>query len=548
MTATANRRWLLSCYCLLIVVCAVGAARCAGAIETGQSADGCSAARQVVDSVTNGLTSQVTPEVHQLFIDDSVIANLTNAVRTYHSPTKVGVVLRPDQKWERGSIQIRSAPVWSREERRWKLWYYHFGVPLTGMAVSEDGVRWTKPALGKRDYEGSRENNLVALVPAVESGSEGIIMNIVYDPDDDHPDRRYKGMSGRDHERRPVFSRDGITWSRPELPSIPSYDESNLFYDSKSHLFIATVKQNGPHGRSVFLSLSRDFERWTDPRNCLIFHTDERDQELGKERIVARMQSAVLQKPEYNVPDTYNVDVYNMAVVRYQGIYLGFPALFHQTGRVPGNWPGFEKLTTSISMLESLHRYGDWTGFHNIELVFSRNLIDWQRTSSRHPFLENSPPGDDALDLQTMLFTSPVVRDDQLWFYYTGLKRYATIASGDEVQDNGGICLARLRLDGFASIVGGSTPGFVTTKPFHLNGSNIYVNYKAAGNIRAEIVDPDSGKPLQGFSFVDCRELSGDSVNGNVQWTGGSVAELRDKTIKLRFRLEDADLYSFWFK
>ena len=51
----------------------------------------------------------------------------------------------------------------------------------------------------------------------------------------------------------------------------------------------------------------------------------------------------------------------------------------------------------------------------------------------------------------------PIRHGDELWFYYTGIKPYAYVTSGQP--DQGGICLAKLRLDGFLSLDAGDAAG-----------------------------------------------------------------------------------------
>ena len=390
-------------------------------------------------------------------------------------------------------------------------------------------------------------NNLVKVESEVE-GAERIIMNIVYDSADPDTSRRYKGLLGRDNSRRPVFSADGIDWSDPGLPAIPSSDESNLYFDDESHLFIATVKQPGPNGRSVYVSISKDFTTWTDPKGCLVFHADDCDQELGRQRILARLEDSHLQTPEYNVPDSYNVDVYNMAVTRYQGIYLGFPSLFHQSGRVPKDWPGFAKRDLTPQQKVDIDWAGDWTGFHNVELVYSRDLLHWNRVPGRRQFLESSPPkkNEDIYDLQTILATSPVVHENEMWFYYTGLKRYSTLESGENNPRIGAVCLAKMRIDGYASFVGGSTPAYVTTKSMVVKGQDLHLNMDALGSIQVEIVDDKTGKPIEGFAFEDCQPLTGDNIDAQVTWAKDSALSLAGRVVRIRFRLVDASLYAFW--
>ena len=56
------------------------------------------------------------------------------------------------------------------------------------------------------------------------------------------------------------------------------------------------------------------------------------------------------------------------------------------------------------------------------------------------------------------------------------------------------------------------------------------------------------GEALDGFSLDDCPEIFGDSVNRTIQWNQGSgVTQLAGRTVRLRFELKDADIYSFRF-
>lgn len=102
-----------------------------------------------------------------------------------------------------------------------------------------------------------------------------------------------------------------------------------------------------------------------------------------------------------------------------------------------------------------------------------------------------------------------------------------------------------LRLDGFASLHAPYDGGEMLTKPFVLEGGNLDLNYStsAAGSVRVEVQDA-SGVPLPGLALSDCREIIGDQVSRHVNWSAG-LASQKGKTIRLRFALRDADLYSW---
>ncbi|MCA9132880.1 MAG: hypothetical protein KDA45_06985, partial [Planctomycetales bacterium] len=107
-----------------------------------------------------------------------------------------------------------------------------------------------------------------------------------------------------------------------------------------------------------------------------------------------------------------------------------------------------------------------------------------------------------------------------------------------------------LRLDGFVSIhAQAGEGGELLTKPFTFGGSQLQLNFatSAAGGLRVELQNPD-GAAIEGFELESCHELFGDTVKRVVGWNNGSdVSRLRGRPIRVRFQLQDADLYSFRF-
>src|SRR5690606_21056757 len=82
------------------------------------------------------------------------------------------------------------------DEGRYRMWYYpvshgkDYRDILQGpvcYAESQDGITWTKPALGQVNYKGSLRNNAI-LLP--EDNIEGV--HVIRDDDDPDPKRRYK--------------------------------------------------------------------------------------------------------------------------------------------------------------------------------------------------------------------------------------------------------------------------------------------------------------------------------------------------------------------
>jgi hypothetical protein len=468
---------------------------------------------------------QVLTGERQLFLDDVDIAKIDNLERTMHKPAKKGAVIRPDTSIGLNAVQIRMAPIWHPEKKVWQLWdcasepddLHAAGYFFSGYYESPDGLHWSKIPVGEIEYRGSRDNNFVSVVMG---GKRHRCECIVRDETDPDPNRRYKTFTPnvfRVDKGGYAVSPDGIHWTEVSSPGIYAGDEWNLTFDEKEHLFLQYLKRGGKHGRSIWLTTSKDFENWTEPER--IFEADDLDQELGIERIKARIADPKMKKQVYNDPDDYNIDVYNMSPFRYESVYLGTPAMYHAVGK---------------------NTINNTDGFHLIELVSSRDLKNWIRQGDREAFIPLSPIGAGAYDTVQMIGpASAVVRGNELWFYYTGFK-----SRGPEYDEQGGaICLAVLRRDGFVSLNAVETEGGVQTKPFAVPGGQLHVNVDAPdGELRVEVLDGD-GK-------VVSRSVptSGDQPNAEVQWETGDIGALQGKIASLRFTLSKGSLYSYWFQ
>ncbi|MCA9006012.1 MAG: hypothetical protein KDA70_12140 [Planctomycetaceae bacterium] len=119
----------------------------------------------------------------------------------------------------------------------------------------------------------------------------------------------------------------------------------------------------------------------------------------------------------------------------------------------------------------------------------------------------------------------------EMSFFLTGGRRYVT------------------RLDGIASVNASLTGGTLLTKPIRFSGNELEINYStsAAGQILVELQD-STGKPLPGFTLEDCEPIYGDHIARIVKWKQGSdVSSLAGQPVRLRFDMQDADLYALKF-
>ena len=469
------------------------------------------------------MTFQVPAGERQLFLDDVDIAKIENLQRTMHRPAKKGAVIRP-HPGKGGSIQIRHAPFWCPEENAFKLLIMDTSGESTTCLwyTSSDGLHWISGQQPDRTFP--------------------LGGHVVYDRRDSDPRRRYKAVL---LNRGFAVSSDGIHWEQLDLPSIPSFDEGNFSYGDAGP-YIHTMKihydAGDPHQQPSYvppceppgqfrcfgLATSEDFEQWT--YHGLTFHADEQDQILGRERIRSYLQDPILLVPVTYLTDNYTVDVYNFAIFRYEGVYIGIGAMHHRsTNRPP---PGVDDSFFSV-----------------LQLACSRDLGEWTRLGAREPWIDLSPVGCGAFDTKGMLPPSaPLprgsgcpgatdrVEPDQLWFYYTGGK-------AEPDRDSYGVCLATLRRDGFVSLDADDSGGMVETRSFPLQGSRLFVNLDAPqGELVVEL--------LNGSGQVSARSepLTCNSTKNEVSWVVGDVARLMDQEVNLRFTLRNARLFSYWLQ
>lgn len=505
----------------------------------------------------------LSPGQRQLFLDDFAVDSLSGLVRTMHRPEKRGAVIRPDIPTDGSLIQTRGEPVFSPETGEYKLIYYAYGGGAQGtgmaLAVSKDGLHWMKPPLGLVEVNGSTDNNWVAIDSVVVAPNKAID-GVVYDPDDKDPARRYKALLGAIN-RRPAVSADCARWTRTGSVEIPSSDESHFLYDRERHRFYAIVKTSNAYGRAFAVSSSDDFEQWTP--NRALFGADAADQAMAPAVIRRRLENRNMLGPLFVEPPpaeggnadagphqpVWRAEVYNIGVFPYEGVYIGLPSMYYPTGTC-------------------LPERNNTDGFHVIQLAMSRDLEHWVRLGDREPFIETSGIEHGRIGVydrtQILAANRPLVREDELWFYYSALKWRdaiyerntdgtprdpATLSEEDkaDLKDGwGAICLAVLRRDGFVSLDAGHE-GQLLTKPLRLSGRQLFFNLAAPeGRVSVEIVGLD-GAPKSGYSRAEAIPVTGDAVRQAVRWNGKpDIAELAGETVRLRVYAESAQLYAFW--
>lgn len=493
-------------------------------------------------------TKPATPPVigpqRQLFLDDFLIDEMAGLSRTMHQPTKRGPVLTPDSDAGEIALQSRSVPQWNSAKNLWEWWYWGgwacepYGpykttqLSLTQYITSADGVAWHKPSLGLYEWNGSRDNN-VAMDP--QAGHRALY-HCIRDEHESDPARRYKALMGHAN-RKPMVSADGFAWKPVEVADIPSSDESHFFYDPTQQRFVGMVKRGTVWGRSVFYVSTADFIEWQE--HGIVLHADDIDWANRLPRVLAAAADARFLSPPLIDEQDYIAETYQMAVMPYEGIYVGFPGIFNPAGAIPPP--------------QMNH-----TGLNQTELAMSRDLLHWRRLCDREVFLGISPwqAEDGSVNWDTAQLLPcghPLVIGDEIFIYYNacrfrGHKEIYPAKFWPYFNAVSALALATLRLDGFVSL-DSQARGELLTRPVTLDGDTLRINVDAArGRVRVAIVDADTLKPLEDHALEDCDAVTSDALRAAVTWRGQATLSpaARRGPVRLRFVVESASLYATW--
>lgn len=393
----------------------------------------------------------------------------------------------------------------------------------TCVAFSDDGINWEKPNLGVVEYNGSKNNNIV-VDPYFCGAIWGGYMRDDLEKD---PAKRYKSISfgsvGNWHGFNVYFSPDGFAWKpyekNPVLTArIDCGDTGGLFgRDPRTGKYIfylrpqdwwyhypetpfyrvmdgkwpfGTDKRN--HGyRTVGYCESDDFINWTIPESVI----------------------------DPDLDDPIGTQFYGFTADMYEDYYVGLIWVY--------NTQSADDTMT-------------------IQLASSRDGKKWQRIGNRKPFLDigNEGPWESGMILAV---ASPFfVVDDQIRIYYSAFN--CTHYGTKWAKRKAAIGMATLRLDGFVSIAAGDEEGYFISCPIILTSEDIRMEVNAdasKGHLKVEILDLD-GQPIEGFSHKDSVPLTGDKIHHTVAWKNDkSIAGIGQQEVYFRFRLKNADIYSF---
>ena len=447
----------------------------------------------------------------QLLVDDHVIAETRSVER----------VLGPTEKANDGRPIFEEGRFYGtvlHDEGRFKMWYRRFGQGGYGYAESDDGVRFSKEA----DVTGinfAGDFNL-----AVELNRPGGGPGIRYVAGYDAP-----GMAAG-----VAVSGDGIHWTplndgKPVTFRAADCHNQILWDPTAGTYRLFTRTDYGTGGGPLADTVAQRFEvRGTRGMTNPDILADPADWDIVRQWYFNREG-----EDEY-----LRRQIYSMTVWIYEGVYFALMSVYEFPGDVS---EGLES--------DRLRRHE--RDVLNFYIATSRDCDAWHLTwvYAGEPIVPRGP--DSSFDKDVVFPSSTVVtHDDRHWFYYSGNnERHGTAELDPPVwfDKQRAIGLATLPLDRFIGRHAGPREGTLVTRPFVLEGAALALNIDAAhGSLAIEILDAD-GQPMTGFSGEHAAtHTSVDELRLTAKWPVKSdLSELVGETVRLRFRLQLADLYAF---
>lgn len=435
----------------------------------------------------------------QLFVDDFIVSEKQRVTRELGIVTKVnqGQPIFTDG-WFYGTVL--------HDDGKFKLWFRKPGTQGFGYAESADGLSFSK----KADISGINFAGDYTLAVEIDSAETD-------------PRHRFKaGYDAPGMAAGIAHSADGIRW-------IPYHDGkpvtkraadtyNQILFDPEAKTYRLFTRTD--FGTAGGLTELRGTRSMTNPAP----KTNPANWTLVREWIFDKEGKSEAQRRQ----------IYATTCWIYEGVYFALLSVYDSPGDVSEG---------KVSDTRKRHE----RDVMNFYIATSRDGDSWDMhwVYAGQPLVPRGPDG--AFDKDIVLPASTIVTHaDKHWIYYAG----ANERHGNEqvkFDRKHAIGLATLRLDGFLGLSAGENAGTVVTKPFKLEGNALLVNVDAhRGQASLEVFD-EFGQPLDGFCGEDVVPVTErDELRWHPRWKKhADLSALRNKVVRLKFRLRDAQLYSF---
>ena len=488
----------------------------------------------------------------QVFWDDTIVdPALTDTVLTLNHPTQQEIVYVTDAPWEGDSCDYYSLITVTREDgsQFYRMYYNGWNmddvleVGCSAIVIcaieSEDGIHWTRPDYGLHAYNGDPHTNIVM---KTDVGFDNFFVFVDTNPNCP-ANEKYKAVSeylepedyGALHG---YVSADGLHWTeigQLRIPSQGTFDSVNTcFYnniDGKYYLYYRGFHGYDKNGkivifsdpnkntvRDVRMSVSKSFDDiFVISPTVLLEYADEYDFALYTNNVM----------PYYRAPQ----------------VYIGFPTRYNDH---------------DVTWSETMQYWPDY------EARYARYLKDRRTATTVTDTLFMTSRDGVHFDRFTGAWYTPGAEHTGNWIYGDGYFAYGMIETPTEFETQDkelsmftfegkfGTGPSRLyryttRIDGFASH---KTQSYdlctLTTRLFTFEGSKMLLNFKTsgAGGIVIDILD-EEGNEIEGYSSY---EIIGDRVDREITFGLGDLSALNGTPVRLRFRMRDAEVFSFKFE
>ncbi len=496
------------------------------------------------------------------FFDDIAIAGMSNLTRVPGPVEKLGAVLEPDRPSDgRRTMSFASSIVPMEEDGSWRLYYSVSDaaseVRGIAMAQSTDGLSWEKPDLGQVTVEGGGGNRL-----AIQGLHEGVsrygqpqVFRIA-----ERKWRMYFWVNHRPFLRYSMAeSDDGMRWEMPD------FDQPVIYHPLELGSWIWTPGVPPP---------VEDQDEGPDQRALETFVPGSADAKWG--RLLGLLDAdELVQLKALRANDA--VYVYRDEAAGLYEFYAPWPLCnpegsprraehdnapfmiraIHRRTSVDGReWSDAElliapddddRLDQQFYYLAQ-HRQDGWRigmlGSYpvhdqtmDIELCFSRDGRRWERPV-RTPWVPREEEEEAG-----MVYAPNRLIDagaDWLLLYTASPCRHGEIRK----QERATVRAARFPKRRFLGLsTQDASPGVLWTRPFVLGGTEIRVDARIEGWLRAELCGP-FGEPLPGFGKGASQVISGDSTEHVLRWNGMSAEHYQHNAVSLRLEMERGVLYN----
>lgn len=474
----------------------------------------------------------------QLFLDRRLIADARGVELSFNPPQHFPSNLLPAERpWERGRLGAYASVL--EDDGRYRMYYNSFDARYESeylcVALSDDGVRWTRPRVGTIEHEGARDNNIVGV---------GVRGRVFIDPFD-APARRYKLLTRIDAEdpRWPLTkgsrrldatylltSADGFSWERVEEPVLQFHTAavSDVFFDDLAGRWAVYMRGSLPDtGSAAYARIEVPRDGLARPFPVL---PGTRAAERGR-AVDLRGEAPFVFQTDAN--DSVGAHVYTLYAHRYgwaDAAYVAFPSIWYSRRPSLG---GLSDPTASDGM--------------EMQFAFSHDGIAWRRPFRRSivpAWLEAGPNGVDQV------YCGGMVRHrDEVVVYYSRVAGRHLLDDWKPLGRLASIGRVVFRLDGFVSADATEAGGELTTPVLDFEGRRLELNAwtGAGGWIEVALLD-EKRQPLPEFGPRQAIRLAGNSVRHVAAWKRGSdVGALAGRPVRVRIALRDAKLFALQF-